>query len=160
MLHTKPAVVVLATTIVMSGCGGTTATSPQKSLAADATAPLTRATLIAKADAICARVNAKRATVTITSTQSYAQLTPLAAYERTASAELATLAPPASMADDWHQILNDSRVLAEVTDRVAPYAQANNLKGAHTLLVVASNAEHQMLLLAKRDGFSSCARLS
>jgi hypothetical protein len=167
MSRTRLAALALAaTTLAASGCGGTTKSSSQAAPPAQAeshtqTGPLTRTELIAKADAICSRVNAQLASTAIRSTHDYARLLPqVAAYEQTELAELGKLTPPASMASDWQQILASTRTLAGDTAKIAEYAKSNNLKAARALLTTATTAQQQMLATAKRNGFKDCSRLS
>lgn len=142
------ALALAATTLSATGCGE----SPK-------TTTLTHAELIAKADPICARVNAKRASSTIRSREDYARLVPpLAAYEQTAVAELGKLIPPASMASDWKQVVAGAQTLANNTAKLGEYAKANNLAASRTLFSTDAKAQEQMLAAAKRIGFKDCAQ--
>jgi hypothetical protein len=171
VLHTHLAALALAVTaLAVSGCGGSTKSSSQTALStptatspktepANSTGPLNRAALVAKADAICRGVNAKRATVHLTTNQQIIRELPhVAAYERAEIAELGKLTPPASMASDWQEILVGNRILAENTAKVAEYTKADNVTAAHALMTTTTQAENQMIATAQRDGFKDCAK--
>jgi len=184
MLHTQLAALALAaTTLAASGCGGsskTTSTTTAANTSAPATTaaapttstasvenkstsgkPLTQAELIAKADAICARVNAKRSTIAISTAQQYATLVPqLASYEQAAVAELAALVPPASMANDWNLIVAGSRQLADNTTKLGEDAKAEDFSSLHTLVASNEKTQAQLTATAKRAGFKDCAQSS
>jgi hypothetical protein len=172
MSRTPIATLMLATVMLAaSGCGGSSKSSSQAALSTQtasptqaespaSNAPLSRAELITKADAICKGVNAKRATVHLRTNQDFVRTLPqVAAYERSEIAELSKLTPPSSMATDWREILAGNRMIAENTAKVAEYTKANNISGAHTLLVSATQAQDQLTATAQRDGFKACARL-
>lgn len=186
MLHTLLVVLaVLAATLVASGCGGSTkstsqtqsvaqsattqaatttqATTPTSTESSTSTAPLTKAELIAKADAICSRVNAKRATLTVTpktpAAEIYARLTPVSIYEASALEELTKLTPPASLAYDWRQILDNTRTINETTAELGNDSKTGKLNGEQRpLLILAANAERQVITIATHDGFKQCSQ--
>lgn len=123
--------------------------------------PLTRSQLIAKADAICFRVNAKRAASKIHTTESIAKYVPaLAAYERTAYAELGKLVPPASMTTEWNELVTLAKTLAAETTKVGQYAQAGNLKAMSGPLVASNQSQQKLLELAQHSGFKDCAQIA
>lgn len=151
------ALTLMATTLAASGCGGSSASQR-----------LTRGELIAKADAICNRAKAKRASVKITTQQKITKqqetgraMSQVAAYEHAAAAELAKLTPPTSMAGDWNQIVAATQTLAADIVRVSEYAKANRLKAASGLIFPAiGEAERQIVTTARRNGFKDCARIA
>ncbi len=165
------ALVVAVTFVAVSGCGGSSKSSSQSTSLSDSgkttaptrtpvkMAPLTRAALINKADAICFTVNAKRASTKITSSQDYARFVPpLAAREQTASAELAKLTPPASMTRDWDQIVSSAKALADSTTKLGEYAKKYSFKEASKLLPLMEHTQQLMIATAKRNGFKDCAQ--
>jgi hypothetical protein len=151
--------------LATAGCGGSSTKTPssgatQAASTSTGTAPLTRGELIAKADAICYRVNTERASNRIRSNASIATSVPrVAAYEREAFAELSRLVPPASMASDWKQLVAAATALAADTKKVGEYAQAGNLNGAGGSLAASNLDIQKMLAVAHRDGFKDCAQL-
>jgi hypothetical protein len=177
MSRAKFAALTLATTaLAASGCGGssktgsteatTAATSPTTPATTAATThptgtPLTRAALIAKGDAICARANAKTSVLTANSVQAFARVYPqIAIYNRTEAAELGRIVPPPSLAGDWARMIADleqhSRYIDEVAhdiDTHADRAIAHPFSQAGTLIA-------DLIETGKRDGFAHCSKLS
>jgi hypothetical protein len=149
MLRTQLAALA-AISLAVSGCGGSSKTGP-----------LTRAELIAKADAICARFHTELHAHGSKTPQELARNVPLlASYEQTAGAELRKLTAPASMANDWKQIVDSVQTLANDTAKVAPYAKENKLQAAQSLISEGQQVQQQALAMAKRDGFNQCAQAS
>jgi hypothetical protein len=149
------ALALAATALTASGCGGS----------AGSTKPLTRSELIARGDAICRRINAKISTITVSSAQDYARLAPpLAAYEQTAVAEMRKLTPPASMANDWKQIVTGAQMLADGTAKLGEYAQTSNpfqahqTPSVHAAFVATTEGAKQIVTAAQREGFNDCAQ--
>ncbi len=177
MLHTHFAALALAAiTLAASGCGGssktvstttaavtsvpatttTTATTPAAKESANA---LTSAQLIASGDAICARINAKRASTTLTKTQDYARLVPpLGAYEQAEAAKLSKLTPPASMASEWKQIASGVEAVADDTAKIGQDIKSNRDNAGSVLLTKATKIQVQTNAVAKRAGFKDCAQ--
>lgn len=187
MLHTQLAALALAAiSLAASGCGGsskgkatsaaatataTTTSATTGSIATPATLPtttvaptgkpLTRAQLIAHADAICARTNLKLSTVSAVDKNEFARVLPqVAIYFSSESSELGKLVPPTGMAHSWSQIFGDIRLYSEYTNTVAKYAQANNFSAAAPLIHDAEELHQKLVILAKHEGFTYCSRLS
>lgn len=120
------------------------------------TAPLAGAQLIARADPICQAFNAKRAPVSLGSARSAAVLSALASYEWSAIAALTNLTPPASMASDWRQTLNDLRTIAETTAAVTQYVRSGQPGGIPSLVPVIGEADRKLHALAASDGVTEC----
>jgi hypothetical protein len=173
MRRTGFAALTLATSVlVATGCGGSAKTASQSASstptsAASATsppatpvgAPLTRAQLIAKGDAICYRLNARRQSTRIEHAKDYEHLIPsLAAYESQGANEMSQLVPPASMAHAWRSIVIGSHTIAEVTGRFHRYSEASNLKLSHQYDVLLGHAIDQVVHNAKHAGFKECSR--
>lgn len=148
------ALVLVATTLAASGCGGSSGSSGS----------LTRSELIARGDLICRRINTRLTGTTIGRQGSFAQLMPsLAAYEHAAVAEMRKLTPPASMADGWRQIVKGAQTLADATAKVGSYARGNpNISQASPPLraafTAAGEGTQHMVAAARREGFQDCAR--
>jgi hypothetical protein len=143
------ALTLAAATLAAAGCGGSSSKS------------LTRSQLIAKADSICHRVNAKLTSANgqINSQQDIARLAPqLAAYEQEAVVQLSKLTAPATIASDWKTIVTAAGTLAQNTAKLGEYAKANNLTAARALVSTSKKVQQQMLAVAKRDGFKDCSR--
>jgi hypothetical protein len=177
MLHAQLAALALATTaLAAAGCGSTskpsstggsvgastttaatTATTTVRS--STRTRPLTRAQLIAQADVICRKVNARRSKMKIKTSQDYARsVPPFASYEQVMYAKLDKLVPPASMAKDWTQIVAQARTLAAGMTKIGQYAKTKDLEAANGVFSSASKAQAQMIVIAKLDGFKDCSR--
>jgi hypothetical protein len=183
MLYAQLAALALAATaLVASGCGGssksqssssstiaaattTTATAapapttPSTTVAVATGKPLSRSQLIAQGDAICARTTTKLLPITIESKSQFERLIPqIAIYDKTEATELSKLVPPASMARDWTQIVNDIHLYGEDISRVAQDYQANNENAAGQLYHTAVDIVlEQRTAVAKRDGFKHCS---
>jgi len=171
MPHSRLAALTLVTAIlVASGCGSSTQTATQTSTASQASTTqaqqtaasgphLTSTQFIARADTICAHVNTKRATVTISSPQTTVTLLPpLVVYERTALAEMNKLTPPPALANDWKLILASIHELTDYTGELSSDMTANNTTAARVLLAKAGSVGPSATLTAtaKRDGFKDC----
>jgi hypothetical protein len=182
MLHAQLAALAFAaTTLAASGCGGSSKTgSTGASTGAAATStiaastatpattnaspgkPMTRAEsiLIAKAGAICKRIDARHASVRLPTQQAIARELPLfASYQRAALAELRKLTPPASMAHDWKQFVAAAHTLASDTTRVGEYAKANHFATAGTIIPRIDKDERHISALAKHDAITGCEQV-
>jgi hypothetical protein len=178
MLRTSFAALALATTLAAAGCGGSSkTTSTTASTAASPTATqstattastqttsptpgpaLTRAALIARADAICAHLHAQLATLSTNSRNGFAVVLPrAAAYERAEVAQLSTLTPPASMAEEWQRVLSGAKKFAEGSAKAGEYAQAKNTAAMNKAIGATSKTQQQSLTIAKRAGFKQCS---
>ncbi len=170
---TIAALVVSGATLIASGCGESTKSSSKSTTAGSAVGgtsaatentaqsgkPLTRAQLISAANAICARVNSRRAATSIESISDYVTLLPaLSAYEQSAAAEMAKLTPPSSLAHTWQKIVAGNELLAHNTASLGEYAKANNLKGAQGLYVANHQTEIQVTVAARKAGLHNCVR--
>jgi hypothetical protein len=136
----------------MLAASGCSASSSSKSLS--------RAELIAKADPICARVNARLNSTEIDDQQEIGQLIPpLAVFERMAVAELTELNPPTNLTNDWKQIVVGMRTQAEDMAKYGEYAKSKNMKMANDVLTAGQRTLEQSTATAKHDGFNDCARM-
>jgi hypothetical protein len=120
---------------------------------------LTDAELVAKANAICGRVNDKL--VAASSSPNYtSHLDELAAYEHVAFAELGKLTPSAKSTADWHVLVGSAEALANDMSQLALDAQANDKTASQALFVKLEKDHTTMTEIAKRNGFVVCAKLS
>ena len=118
--------------------------------------------MIAGADAICGRLNAKFAAGKATSlrVREIARLAPSrAALERTTATELSKLTPPASIASDWRQIIAYRKTLAEELVKLGQDAKLNDAAGIRALAASKKRVHGQLLSTATRDGFKDCSRV-
>jgi hypothetical protein len=123
--------------------------------------PLSRAQLISKVNEICYRVNAKRASITITGAKEFERDIPrLAGYELAAAAEMSELIPPPSMAADWKRVVNGTRALSEITSSVHSFAEVLSDKHGRILDAAISKAMRRVAKAAKRSGFETCAHFA
>jgi hypothetical protein len=142
------AVMLAATAVAVTGCGGS-----EK--------PLTHAELVSKANAICKTVVGKFATKSAHSVQDIARIAPeLAGVEQKALSELGKLVPPAYLESDWKQFIDGAEALAENTSKLGEYAKANNLKAAGHLIVSTEATQHQMQAIAKHNGLTECEQVA
>ena len=138
----------LAATFAVSGCGSSSK-------------PLTRAELTAKANAICKTVSAKISTKSVNSQQEIARAaSELATFEQSALVGLSKLIPPAELESDWKKFIAGAQTLAENTAKLGEYAKANNLKAGRSLIVSSNNVQKQMVVIAKRDGLTTCEQVA
>jgi hypothetical protein len=170
------ALVLVASALASSGCGSTTKSSNQTAQSAPPTSststtssssttqpstrPLTREQLIAKADAICFAINAKRNAITITRIEDFGRvIPPFAAYDEAAVAELRKLTPPASMAEGWKQIVTSAKEFADAVTKFGEYTRIHKTNnGTHSLNLTVIRATREMNTVAKREGFKDCAK--
>ena len=167
MLHAQLAALVLvATALIVAGCGGSSKTQSSSSASAGsgagetgASSELTNSELIAKADAICARANAELSSSSVKSEQDYATVMPQdAAYFESEAGQLRGLKPPAGMEKDWNQIVANFQVIAEDIAKVGEYAQKKTLARGAALYKAANEARQQIFAIAKRNGFKVCSQ--
>ncbi len=136
-----------AMALALGGCGSSSA-------------PLTRAELRSKADAICKRVSGRLTTKTVTSVRDVARTAPhLAAVEQEALNELSKLEPPASIENDWKMFIAGAQKLAENTSKLGEYAKSNSLKGSAALIASSEQTIKQMTAIAKKYGISNCEQV-
>jgi hypothetical protein len=161
---------LVATTLAASGCGSGTKTPSQTTtpslaqpplpgLAAQHRGPLTRAELIAAADAICYRVNVVLGQSKLRTPRDFARvMPPIGAYEEKAVAQMRKLIPPASMRRSWTQIVNNAKILADSIVTIGrDVMESSDIKRAHEANVRAGKARQLMLATAQREGFKDCA---
>jgi hypothetical protein len=142
------AIALAATTMAITGCGGSAK-------------PLTHAELVSKANAICKTVTAKLATRSANSVKDIARIAPeLASFEQQALSELSKLVPPATLESDWKQFIAGAELLAENTAKLGEYAKTNNLKAARGVIVSSETTQHQMQAIAKRNGLAGCEQVA
>jgi hypothetical protein len=177
MLHTQLAAVALTgLVLVASGCGKSSKTESTSTAAATTTPatttttttesttttaatgkPLSRTELIAAADAICARSNAKTSVLFAKQIQELATIYPeIALYEGTETKELGQLTPPSSMTVAWKRIINDIEQHRRYVTEVAHDIQikSTNAGRPYHLATVAIEDE---LVTAKHAGFKRCS---
>jgi hypothetical protein len=148
--------VALLTTMLATGCGGTSKS-------------LTRTELIAKADPVCRRINAEITYYTnltpsnsqdLVSASAVARAAPrISLTEHAAQASLEKLTPPSAMAGDWKQIVAGVQTLAEDTQQLGVSIQAKNTSRTIALTSSASGTLQRVHTLAAQDGFHDCAKL-
>jgi hypothetical protein len=171
------AATVATTALAVAGCGGSGKAPPSvspKRAAGPATAhqhhaqprrtseSLARSHLIAKAIAICRRVNlevtASPHRVDTRKIASGARRN--AAIERRAVGELARLPPVESLVDDWKRLVAYRQTLAAQLVELAQYAEAGDTHAIQTLAASKARVHQELSKLASRDGFGECADVS
>jgi hypothetical protein len=161
VLRPTIALAAVATTIavlLIAGCGG----SSNPVAAASAKSPM-----VAHADAICKRLNARRKAAnkrvgTVTGVAGLAKVAAVApelvAFERDAIAELRKLTPPQEVASSWRKILAGAELLAEHAEKLGEAAGAKNLKAVETLSKEDEQSEKELIPIATKAGFKHCGR--
>jgi hypothetical protein len=169
------------TALVASGCGGsskTTTTGPTTAANVSSTetttqtvtttptvkvatgAPLSRATLIADAEAICAKANAKTSVLTVSSIPALARTYPqIALYNRTEAGELAKLVPPAAMVPTLTAMIDDLNLHSQYLI-VAAHDVEQKSKSIVQSLLAANKFVLNLLHTTKQAGFNHCGKLS
>jgi hypothetical protein len=175
MLNVTLAVPLLAAIVfVAAGCGGSsktasTATSQATAATTTATAAaqtqpensgpaLSSSALITKADLICARLNAVRASTVIKSKQELIDsFTRLSADEQRAVEEMSRLTAPSSLTSTWNSMLAGYRTMSADTARVKQEVTVN--KNVGPLVAVIGGLQRQTAATAASAGFKDCARI-
>jgi hypothetical protein len=150
---TTPATTITPTTTTSSTTGPSSG-SPGKAL--------TAAALVARADAICRRLNDElvAAKDEIRTTQDIVRIAPQrVAVEQTALHELSKLTPPTAMAGAYEQTLASRRTLIEDTTKLGQYAATNNTKVGPSLFAATTATVRQMGATARSIGLVDCGRL-
>jgi len=177
MHHIRAVVFVFFASVLIVACGSSGKESGNKSQVAPPRSPsnsaisgqmstkspsngvLTRSELVTKANQMCYRLNARRATTTISRQQDFETLVPsLAAYESTVAEEMGQLKPPPSMAHDWQLIVGNAHAIAEITGSLHTYAQAATKSKAQ--VTVLQRSIQQMTSAAKRAGLKECSHFA
>jgi hypothetical protein len=141
--------VLVASVFATASCGASSKVSRGR---------LSHADLIAKADAICARMRAEYHANGYTTNASIAKLAPiLAGYEQTGVDEMRALRPPASLTSDWNLIVDNAQSIATDTAKLGQLAKENNLKAAASLFAIDRRNQQRALTVAARDGFKECS---
>jgi hypothetical protein len=162
MAPKRLAVCVLASAaLAASGCGSSKSSSNDNSVSGTTASAnrLTRSELIAKGDAICARVNQRVFSNPARTTADLVRLTPrLSEYELAAAREMEKLNPPTSLLSDWQQIVAASKTLAEHTGELGEQVAKKNTVAARATLSTDATLQSELFAIAKRDGFKVCSR--
>jgi len=154
--------------VVAAGCGGSsggTGASPDSSAPKRAAAvgdPQSARQFVAAADAICGRLNTRIVAITFRnlSLGEVARVAPLrAALEQTGTTELTHLAAPASLAHDWHEILLYRTELAEELAKLGRFAKLKDRRAIAALSKSKARVHKLIGTIAKRDGFTDCAKV-
>jgi len=118
------------------------------------------AALIAKADAICKRLDAHL----IAAPPGHLDLSAIARsaphnaeLERHVVASLSKLIPPVTMTHDWAQIIAYRRTLTEELLKLGRAAKAGDRAAVEALGASKKRVHEGLYALATRDGFKSCA---
>lgn len=155
------AAIVLSAGAVSTGC------------ASQSHAPRSQAftQLVAVADPICKEVatkreaaNAKLQSVSASTAKSLsvlAQVAPgISAYQHHEVHVLSALTQSGSKNADWHTMLAGMEHLANDTSQLAADARAKNIKAVRSLVASGHTIQHELAVIAGRDGFTYCGRTS
>jgi hypothetical protein len=161
-----PMLALVAATLSIAGCGGSSGTSASTSGQAGSTSDgsgsaLSTAQLVSNADATCARVDARLAAAgsTANSQKELASVAPARAkLEQEALAELEKLAPPAPMKDEWQQLITARRAFAEELANLGRASAAGNSAAMLAAGKSGASAEQAMVAAARNLGLTDCAK--
>jgi hypothetical protein len=166
------ALALMVGALCLAGCGGTGNTQSTSSSLADSTSAIATATatggsvskaqLIARADAICDMINAELLSAT-TRSEATAEIVRVTskhkAIEQAGVEELSQLTPPAALASDWRSMLASRRKLAEELATLITDAKKHDSVGIQALAKAKQRERAQLLAIATRDGFNNCGRV-
>jgi hypothetical protein len=156
----KPSSQTTSATNVASSSQTTAAATTTQSQPSSPTPPLTTVQLIAKADPICARVNAERVSNIIRSKQDYIRVSSeVSSYQQRAIAELVRLIPPASLASTWNTILDGYRTFASDMATISHDVATNQTSTANDVLAASGKIQRQTAAVARRAGFKDCGNV-
>lgn len=158
MKRSLPTVLIV---IILSaaGCGGNSATTNTNS-AVKSPGALSTAQIIGRAISVCKHANARvaAANYTVHNQRELAQVAPLrAGQERATVAELRKLVSPASMAADWHRIIEYKTNLAEELTKIGQAASAHDGRGMRAALASSTSIAAQLFRVAQEHGLAACA---
>jgi len=177
MLFSYLATLAFATmALATSGCGGSSKSGTTHTVVATAATttadsatvptggekvaagkPLTRAKLVARANAICGSTHTKLSAISVKTGEQFTRVLPqIAIYDSAEFKELSKLTPPASMAHEWSRILGGVHLYSEYVNRIANYAQANNSTSAAPLFRAANALHRQLVVIAAHNGVRHC----
>jgi hypothetical protein len=153
--------VAVSVIAALAGCGGgtkqVTATSSRST--GDAVSP---PQLIARADAICQRLNVQFAAHKPAS-QAIAEIARVAPRraiaEQRVVTELSDLTVPASVARAWRAIIADRRGLAAQLAQIGRDASNGNAAGVRALSASKERLHNDLQATAERAGFTSCSQV-
>jgi hypothetical protein len=149
---------LLAASLAVGGCGGGSSSSRVASSSSSA-ASLSRAQLVARADAICARVNAEVAGLRpkVASPLEFAVVVPRSAvFQQRAVRELSALTPPPAIAVAWRQLVAYRRELADGLVALAGQRKGGDARGGKGVPGPGLLLPRTLVLAAERDGLKGC----
>lgn len=181
MLRTILVAFALVSSILMvTGCGGssksgetktstvttgtsntsadTTATVPQVIVKPASGKPLTRASWIAKGDAICKRTNIQIEALHVKVAAELPRILPQsAAYERAEVASLSKLVPPPAEASNWQKFLTATLQWAEGSDKLAELGRYGDSIMSTPLATTVTQIHERAMRIARRTDFKECS---
>jgi hypothetical protein len=154
--------VLICAAVLGTGCGGSgshaSGTNGAATGAAYTATPMTTASLIATADAICRGLNQSLGSGVFTSLKQIGRIVPRRVQlEEAALLKLERLNPPSANASDWRQMMESRRALIVDTREIGQAAHAHNPDAVRSLLVSAGDVARRLMQAARRVGFSDCA---
>ncbi len=157
-----PLLILLAVVISATGCGGGTSSDRSSGSSRAAATVLSKEQLVAKADAICQRMNNEFAADEPKSQDvaETARLTPQrAVLEQRVVAELSELKPPATIAGQLRRIISARRTLAQELAEVGRDAKNNDTAAVRKLATSKAKLHHELRTFATNAGFNVCGRV-
>lgn len=121
------------------------------------TKPLARASLVAEGDAICARINARAHSTSISKPSDYPTvLLPLIEFERGEVAQLAALTPIRTLKHDWDSIVAARRGTVNAFVALLKAGETGTIRKANAPLTAAEREEQRAHEIARKVGFHAC----
>jgi hypothetical protein len=155
----------LTLALVACGAAGTTTSSktakPARAPASGAPDP-SSSPFLARADTICARINAEIVALKANSASSAEVkrvVPPTISIERKGIAALEKLSPPASLAQDWQRMLGYRRTLARELGELLDAAIRNDGTSVAPLAASKRRVHASLSQTATADGFKDCAKV-
>jgi hypothetical protein len=168
------ALALAATVLAASGCGESSKSSSQTATTAQvrssaqttpatqtqppsATPPLTTAELIAKADPICALLDARRSANKVRTKQDYIRIfREMSPYEQQTISQLSALTPPTSLASTWSRVIAGYKTINANLTKAGEALTNGQEAAAASLLNKSIKLDEQTAALAKQHGFKDC----
>jgi hypothetical protein len=148
--------------ISTAGCGGGTSNARSSESTNPSGVTLSKAQVIAKADAICKQMNVEFAADEPKgqSLAETARITPhRAVLEQQVVKELDELKPPQAFADQLQRVISTRRSLAEELAVVGRDAKAGDIAAVHRLAASKAKLHHELRAFATAIGFTACGRV-
>lgn len=121
--------------------------------------PLSRASLIRAGNSICAHLAADSNLIKVRSAAEFQlALQQTTGYQLSLYRKLSRLAPPASMAGEWNEMISDARAMAESSSAATKYQDVQRNPAARPYLARFVQARLRLRATAQRAGLRACGK--